>query len=431
MILRDQINFLIKKIIQKNNYDLSSIKKENIDLYIKKGLNFSSKESPFIKNWNEKNIYSIFNKNYNLLFENFKQKKIYDINHIEKKLDLFYLTKKSFLFVFLNGKYIDLYHQKYINIKKLLSNKIHNFYGKLCHKKYDVFCSLNTIFSKNGMYIEVPDNTFLKKPIEILHIFTNKKNTIFNPRVLIIVGKNSYVKIIEHYKCYDKNPNFINLVNEIYSLDFSKIDYYKIQDKINNLSVIDNTFFNQKKNSRCNIFTFSLKGKIIKNNLNIISNGKKSKSCLYGLSISSNNESINHSTFINHKYSYSKSFQLYKSIFFKKSNGIFNGNIKINKNIEEINAFQKNNNILMSKESKIYAKPQLKIFSKNVKCSHGCTIGNIKKSELLYLKSRGISEKNSKILLLFSFFNEIIKKMDIKIGNYICNNISKKLEKFL
>ncbi|WP_185873838.1 Fe-S cluster assembly protein SufD [Blattabacterium cuenoti] len=432
MFLIDKIlSFFSEKNYEGESFYISNLRRKSIDLFIKKGLSYKEEK------WINPKIESFFNKNYHFYSKNKINKLEY---HLIKKFII--NNKQSFLLIFIDGQYNPClsYNNTYKKNKKIVLSNIasqkeeiiKNFYGKLSYK-YDVFKILNTIFSKDGVYINIPDNVILEKPIEIIYIFTGKVSKIlFYPRNLIIVGKSSYVKIIEHHQCLKKHLLFNNSVSEIYASNNSQIDYYKIQNDINDLNLIDNTSIKQNSHSKCSIYTFSLKGKNIKNNLNFYSHGKNTYSYLYGISLLSKKQFVSHQTLIDHLYSNSYSFQLYKNILWDESTSIFNGKIFVNKYVKNINAFQKNNNILLSDKAIIYVKPQLEIFSNNVKCSHGCTIGNCSENELFYLQSRGISEKESRILLLLSFLEEILKNMNIlKLKNFIYKIIKKKLNIYL
>lgn len=427
MQLKEKIIFLLKNFSyenRKNNSYIYSLQKKDIFFFKKKGFDSLDKEYSYIN--------TIINQEYDIISKR-KIENSKEYEKIKEKISL--KSDNSFFYIFVDG--VPITYSKTDNnviLSNIFSQKeslIKDFYGKLSYnKKYDAFSSINNIFSY-GSFIYIPNNILLKKPIEIVYITTGiVQKLMINIRNLIVVGESSSVKIIEYHKCLKKNSSLINIVNEIYALDNSNIDYYKIQDNLRNSFVIDNTCFKQKKNSKCSIYTFSFQGKIIRNNLRFYSHGKNAYSYLYGVSLLSEKQIIDNNTHINHLYSDSYSYQLYKKILWDESKGIFNGKIFINKFLKGINAFQKNNNILLSNRSYIYAKPQLEIYSENVKCSHGCTIGNIQESELFYLQSRGITEKEANILLLLSFLEEILKSVNIVyLKKIIYDKIKKKLDK--
>ncbi|WP_185869605.1 Fe-S cluster assembly protein SufD [Blattabacterium cuenoti] len=432
MQLKDEINLLIsekKFFIKEKNSHIFLLQQKHIDLFLKKkGFSFIEKKN------NYKDINYIFYQDYHIFFN--KKKENIKYEEIEKLI--FIKNKKSILFIFIDGEYNSYFSHLNVDTKNIILSNISSqkediikiYYDKLSYK-YNIFYTLNTLFSRDSVYIYIPNNVIVNVPIEILHISTGiESNIMLNTRNLIIVGEGSHVKIIEHHKSLKKHSSFINTATEIYALNNSKIDYYKIQDDLFKTSMIDNTFLKQKKNSICNMYTFSFKGDKIKNNLNFYSCGEKTYSYLYGISLLSGKQFLDNQTLIKHSYSNTYSYQLYKNILCRKSKGIFNGKIIINKSIKKVNAFQKNNNIVLSDEAYMYTKPQLEIYSNNVKCSHGCTIGNIQESELFYLQSRGIPEKNSKILLLLSLLEEILKSINIlKLKKFIYKKIKEKLDK--
>ncbi|WP_185852139.1 Fe-S cluster assembly protein SufD [Blattabacterium cuenoti] len=432
MQLREKVTLLINKFASARKKDsyMSFLKRKHSDFFQKKGFPSYRNEE-----WKNTDINSIINQDYNIISENEKIKNI----EPKKIKDLTFLKKeRSFILVFVDGKYNPYFSYTYAeniilsNIISIKESEIKDYYGRLSYQ-YDAFYTLNTLLSIDGAYIYIPNHVILENPIEILHISTGIESKIMlNNRNLIVVGEHSHVKIIEHSKCLKKHSPFINSVSEIYAMNHSIIDYYKVQNDLVETSIIDNTYLKQNENSKCTVYTFSFQGNFIRNNLKFYSIGKKTYSYLYGISLLSGKQFVDHHTLIDHLCSDAYSFQLYKNILSEKSKGIFNGKIIVNKLIKEINAFQKNHNIILSNEASIYAKPQLEIYSEYVKCSHGCTIGSIQESELFYLQSRGIPEKKAKMLLLLSFLGEVLIPIHIfELKKLINRKIKEKLDKNL
>ena len=107
---------------------------------------------------------------------------------------------------------------------------------------------------------------------------------------------------------------------------------------------------------------------------------------------------------------------------------MFNGKILVEKNAQKTNAFQQNNNILLDDKSTVNTKPQLEIFADDVKCSHGCTVGQLDKEALFYLRSRGIPKKEAKGLLTYAFSNNVLESVKLpslkkRINNQIANKL--------
>jgi Fe-S cluster assembly protein SufD len=145
--------------------------------------------------------------------------------------------------------------------------------------------------------------------------------------------------------------------------------------------------------------------------LNFYHQGENIQSTLKGITILESNQHVDHNTLVNHAQPNCESHQDYKGIFSDRSVGVFNGKIMVDKIAQKTNAFQQNNNILIDNKAKVNSKPQLEIFADDVKCSHGCTIGQLDKEALFYLKTRGIPEKEAKALLTYAFANNILESV--------------------
>ena len=280
--------------------------------------------------------------------------------------------------------------------------------------KEDSLTSLNTAFAKEGAYIHIPKHKEVEKPIEIINFSTgNEAAVLLQPRNLIVVGENAHVQIIERHQSLSENAVLTNSVTEIFAEKRAFVDYYKVQNDRPSASLIDNTYVSQERESNCNVHTFSFGGNITRNNLNFYQNGERCDSTLKGITILEGKQHVDHNTLVNHIEPNCESHQDYKGIFDDSSTGVFNGKIIVEKEAQKTNAFQQNNNILISDKSTINAKPQLEIFADDVKCSHGCTIGQFDEDALFYLRSRGIAKKEARALLMYAFANTVLESVKI------------------
>ncbi|MDX1278601.1 Fe-S cluster assembly protein SufD [Oceanihabitans sediminis] len=289
---------------------------------------------------------------------------------------------------------------------------IENYFNKVAGK--DSVTSLNTAFAQEGAYIHIPKNKLVNKPIQIINFSTGSEAALMQqPRNLIVVDENSHVQIIERHQSLTDNPVLTNSVTEIFGNKRAIVDYYKIQNDNQNASLIDNTFINQKKESHVSVHTFSFGGKLTRNNLNFYQNGERIDSTMNGITIIGDKQHVDHSTLVHHIEPNCESHQDYKGIYGGNSTGVFNGKVVVNKEAQKTNAFQANNNILLDDKATINTKPQLEIFADDVKCSHGCTIGQLDESAMFYLRSRGIPEKEAKALLMYAFANNVLESVKI------------------
>lgn len=301
------------------------------------------------------------------------------------------------------------------------------YYNKAASQ--DSLTSLNTAFAKEGAYICIPKNKEVEKPIEIINFATgNEAALMLQPRNLIVVGENAHVQIIERHQSLTDHAIFTNSVTEIFADKRAHVDYYKVQNDNSNASIIDNTYIEQQRESICKVHTFSFGGKIIRNNLNFYQKGEYCDSILKGITILKDKQHVDHNTLVQHIAPNCESHQDYKGLYAGHSTGVFNGKVLVEKEAQKTNAFQQNNNILIDDNATINAKPQLEIFADDVKCSHGCTIGQFDEDALFYLQTRGIAIKEAQALLMYAFANSVLESVKIpelerRINKIIANKI--------
>lgn len=290
---------------------------------------------------------------------------------------------------------------------------IDTYFNKIASQD-ESLTSLNTAFASEGAYINIPKGKVADKPIEVIYFSTgNEAALMVQPRNLIIVGENAQVQIIERHQSLNGNPVLTNSVTEVFAHPYSNVDYYKIQNDRLEASLIDNTYISQDRNSNVSVHTFSFGGDLTRNNLNFYHKGEHLESTLKGITIIEGKQHVDHYTLVNHATPNCESHQNYKGIFDDRATGVFNGKIFVEKEAQKTDAFQQNNNILLSEKATINAKPQLEIFADDVKCSHGCTVGQLDDRAMFYMQSRGIPQKEAKALLMYAFCNEAIESIRI------------------
>ena len=372
-----------------------------------------------------KEDYSVFPQKENTI--EFKDVKKYFIHDID-----------SYKIIFIDGKYssflsetthdgidVCLLSSAFTNAKH--KPIIENYFNKTA--KQDNMTALNTAFASEGAFINIPKNTEVVKPIQIINFATgNATATLLQPRNLVVVGENSHVQIIERHQSLTENAVLTNVVTEISAEKRAHVDYYKIQNDNSSASLIDNMFVAQERDTICSVHTFSFGGKIVRNNLNFYQNGEYVDSILKGITILEDKQHVDHHTLVHHLVPNCESHQDYKGIYDDKSTGVFNGKVVVEKEAQKTNAYQQNNNVLISDKATMNAKPQLEIFADDVKCSHGCTIGQLDDQALFYMQQRGIPKKEAKALLMYAFANTVLESVRIpELKSRINKLIAKKL----
>lgn len=284
-------------------------------------------------------------------------------------------------------------------------------FGKYARFEDEAFTAWNTAGWSDGVFIRVEDGCITEKPI-VLHYLHDSagKEVISVNRNLIVVGKNSEITLIEKFdSCGD--PYFLNLVSEIAVDENAGLNFYSIQNDCGNAYQHSLHQIDQKASSRVNTYTFTLNGKLIRNNLRLTLDGEGIESHMYGLYLTNGDTLADNHTVVDHKKPNAVSKELYKGILDGNSKGVFNGKIFVRPHAQKTNAFQANRNILLTDQATVNTKPQLEIWADDVKCSHGCTTGQLDKEAVFYLRSRGIDEKTAQAMIQYAFAGEVIESI--------------------
>jgi Fe-S cluster assembly protein SufD len=287
-------------------------------------------------------------------------------------------------------------------------------FGKYAKVEGQALNALNTALLSDGAFIYVPASQVVSKPIVVLSIAdSTQQNVLLQPRNLFVVENNASATVIEAYYSIGSNASFTNAVTETYVGENGHIEHYKIQHQDGESYQNNFTQIFQEANTNINHVTLTLDGTLVRNNLHFYMNGQNCNSLLYGLYITDNADVVDNHTRVDHAMPNCFSDEKYKGVLKDKSTAIFNGKIMVHLDAQKTNAYQRNQNILLSDEATVNTKPQLEIFADDVKCTHGATIGQLDEEPMFYLRSRGIPENEARKMLLNAFADDIAEKIKI------------------
>jgi Fe-S cluster assembly protein SufD len=305
------------------------------------------------------------------------------------------------------------------------------YFNQYTNIKTDAFAAWNTADWKAGLFIHIPDHAVVKTPVMIHYINDASAGEVISiNRNLIVTGRNSEVTIVEKFNSSGAGNHFTNLVTEIVAGENAQLNFYSIQNDKGNRYQYTNTEIYQKNSSRVNTYSFNLQGKLLRTNLHLIIDGEGIESHMYGLYLLGDNTLADNHTVVDHKKPNSFTNELYKGIMDGNSKGVFNGKIFVRPQAQKTNAFQANRNILLSEKASVNTKPQLEIWADDVKCSHGCTTGQLDEEALFYLRTRGIHKDAARAMMLYAFAGEVTDKIQHPgIKNYIDTVIGERLQK--
>jgi Fe-S cluster assembly protein SufD len=410
--------------LQSANADgiLSNIRKEGFKTFNKNGI-------PTLRNeeWRFTNVSNLFRKEYNLPKDNLEINTS-DIDSIRLPG---YANANELVFV--NGRYVpelstirSLEKECIIMpledaVKNEYKDIINGHLGKSSLVIKDGIHALNTSFIYGGVFIHVNKNQVLEHPVYLYHLSDTRNNhTLAQPRSLVYVDQSAKLQLVESFATIGSMDSFTNGVTEIVVNTNAIVEYYKIQNDVVNASQVTTTHIRQIGKSYAHGVTISLNGGLIRNNMNIVMEAEGNEAHLYGLYLLKGNTHVDNHTMVDNTKPNCFSNEFYKGILDDTSSGVFSGKIFVRPDAQKTNAYQSNKNILLSDNATINTKPQLEIFADDVKCSHGCTVGQLDEEALFYLRTRGISKEHAQSMLLSAFAEDVVMQIKLEpLRNYV------------
>ena len=290
--------------------------------------------------------------------------------------------------------------------------------------------ALNTAFVHGGVFIYVGKGKTLDHPIYLYNITDARSGNLFSqPRSLVYLSQRASAQIVENFYTIGSGESFTNGVMEIVIEQDATLEHYKIQNDAAHANQVSTTHIRQIGKSYVHTVTISLNGGIVRNNLNVVLEAEHCETHLYGLYFIGGETHVDNHTLVDNVTPHSFSNEFYKGIIDDNATGIFNGKIMVQPLAQKTNAYQSNKNILLSDGASVNTKPQLEIFADDVKCSHGCTVGQLDEEGMFYLRSRGIREEKARSLLVHAFAMDVLEHIrPMAIRSYVDHLISERLE---
>jgi Fe-S cluster assembly protein SufD len=416
--------------LQINKDGLYAIREKAFDSFEKLGIPAAKHEE-----WKYTRIGSLFNKEYQVAVLSQPEEQITNI-------DLYRLPghAEANELVFVNGRFsfdLSTIRSEELVVQSLESAATNEYreivsthLGHSHNYQKDGINALNQAFLQDALFVYVKKGYTTEHPIYIYNITDARANNILSqPRSLIYVCESAQLQLVETFVTIGSQESFTNQVIEIVTEKDSITEYYKIQNDKAQSNQVSTTHIRHVGKCYTHTVTISLNGAIVRNNLNLVLEAPHCETHLYGLYFQQGNTHIDNHTIVDNAQPHCLSNELYKGILKDNASGVFNGKIFVRPQAQKTNAYQSNKNVLLSDSASVNTKPQLEIFADDVKCSHGCTVGQLDEEALFYLRSRGIHEKTATAMLLRGFAGDILDKIKLApIRAYVEQLIAERLE---
>ncbi len=299
---------------------------------------------------------------------------------------------------------------------------VSKYYTKLAKTGEDAITALNTMLAQDGMLVYVPKNVKVDRAIQVINILKatpqNAQRVVpdlmVNRRVLIVLEEGAEIKMLFCDHAADDRDFLATQVIEAYVGENASLDLYCMEETHHKNVRVSNVYIDQQANSRVNHNVITLHNGITRNKLDLTFSGEGAECQCYGCVIADKQQHVDNNTLIVHKVPHCNSQELYKYVLDDKSTGAFAGRVLVEHGAQKTTSQMTNQNLTATKEARMYTQPMLEIYADDVKCAHGSTVGQLNDAALFYMRQRGISLQEAKVLLQNAFINEVIDHMQLE-----------------
>ncbi|MCF7801981.1 MAG: Fe-S cluster assembly protein SufD [Candidatus Marinimicrobia bacterium] len=293
----------------------------------------------------------------------------------------------------------------------------------------DIFSDLATAFLHNGVYLHIPKNVKLDKPIHLVYLSTDSETPFFTaPRNIIALDQGAEAVVTEHFQGAEGAIYHSNPLTQILVAENANLTHNKLGLESEYAYHVGRMVVNQSQDSRFSTWSFTLGGRLVRNEIDVLLDGSGSEVHLNGLYIATGEQHMDNQTYIDHAVPHTTSTEHYRGVMNDHGHGVFTGRVLVRQDAQKTDAQQMNKNLLLSKTAQADTRPQLEIFADDVKASHGATVGQLDEDQIFYLRSRGIGEAAARHLLTQAFANEIVDSVPHEeMGNFVHSIVNQRL----
>jgi Fe-S cluster assembly protein SufD len=288
------------------------------------------------------------------------------------------------------------------------------YYNRLAGKAGDAVTDLNTMLAQDGLYVYVPKNVKVDRAIQVINILRSDVDLMVNRRVLIVLEEGAELKMLFCDHAADDKNFLATQVIEAFVGENASLDLYCLEETHHKNVRVSNVYIDQQANSRVNHNVITLHNGVTRNKLDLTFSGEGAECHCYGCVIADKQQHVDNNTLISHKVPHCTSNELYKYVLDDKAVGAFAGRVLVEHGAQKTTSQMTNQNLTATKEARMFTQPMLEIYADDVKCAHGSTVGQLNDAALFYMRQRGISLSEAKLLLQNAFINEVIDKMQLE-----------------
>ena len=291
---------------------------------------------------------------------------------------------------------------------------IENRYGRLARSSKDGLNALNTMFAQDGLFIYVPKNTVVERPLQIINILRADVDLMVNRRLLIVLEDGAEAKILFCDHAIDDRNFLATQVSEVFVGENAHLELYELEETHVKSRRFSNMYVDQQRNSSATLDSITLHNGLTRNRTDVTLSGEYAETRMFGCVVADKQQHVDNNTLIDHRVANCQSTELYKYVLDGEALGAFAGRVLVREGAQKTISQETNANLCATDTARMYTQPMLEIYADDVKCSHGSTVGQLNDEALFYMQQRGIPQDEARMLLKFAFVGEVLDSIRLE-----------------
>ena len=287
------------------------------------------------------------------------------------------------------------------------------YYAQLAKSGDDGVTALNTMLAQDGLLVYVPKNVKVERTVQVINILRSDVDLMVNRRVLIVMEEGAEAKLLFCDHAADDCHFLATQVIEAFVGENASLELYCLEETHAKNVRVSNVYIRQERSSRVHHNVITLHNGVTRNKLDLVFRGEGAECFCNGCVIADKSQHVDNNTLIDHQVGHCTSHELYKYVLDEQAVGAFAGRVLVRKDAQKTVSEERNQNLCATHEARMFTQPMLEIYADDVKCSHGSTVGQLNDAALFYMRQRGISEKEAKLLLEYAFIIEVIDQITL------------------
>ncbi|HSG96487.1 MAG TPA: Fe-S cluster assembly protein SufD [Woeseiaceae bacterium] len=285
----------------------------------------------------------------------------------------------------------------------------------------NALAELNAALLIDGVRIHVDGQ--LERPIGLLFIDSADDASVSQGYVEIECAPSSACDIVEYHATSGSGDHYANTMLKLHVGDNASVNHVRIQGRALTHVQTGRTAVAIGRDARFVSASFDLGGALIRNDLVIDIASPGAEVSFDGLYLAGDGQHIDNHTRVDHKAGPATSRQEYRGILNGQCRCVWNGKAIVHQGADGTDADQANHNLLLSAKAEIDAKPELEIYTDDVKCSHGTTVGQLDENAMFYLRSRGLDRRHATQVLTHAFATGLVSRVPVEAAREAINTL--------